>query len=113
MIDFQSLVGDSADNIPGIKGIGPVMAAKLINEYKTLKEIYKNIDRIVPQKIKEKLLLYKDDAEISYKLATLDKNVAVAKSISDIKIDYDYDKATNFLNSFGFHNLIKRIPVSY
>ena len=46
MIDFFSLVGDSVDNIPGVKGIGPKTAQDLLSKYKTLGSIYKNLNKI-------------------------------------------------------------------
>lgn len=46
--DYMALVGDTADNVPGVKGVGEKTAAKLIAEYKTLDKIYKNIAKIKP-----------------------------------------------------------------
>jgi DNA polymerase-1 len=109
MVFFQALVGDTSDNIPGVKGIGPVTASKLIKEYSTLDGIYENIDKITPQRIKEKLINYRNDAEISAKLATLDREVEVNDDFSAMKIDYNHDRIVEFLNSLGFAHLIKRV----
>ncbi len=68
--DFQALVGDSSDNIPGVKGIGVKTAAKLINEYKTLENIYSHIDEIKGA-LKKKLIEGKENAFLSRKLVTL------------------------------------------
>jgi len=69
--DFLSLTGDTADNIPGVKGIGPKTAAKLINEFGTLEEIYKNIDKVKPDRVRKLLEDGKTKAFLSKKLVQL------------------------------------------
>ncbi len=68
--DFQALVGDSSDNIPGVKGVGVKTAAKLINEYKTLENIYEHIDEIKGA-LQKKLIEGKENAFLSRELVTL------------------------------------------
>ncbi|QCI28571.1 DNA polymerase I [Caminibacter pacificus] len=77
--DFQALVGDSSDNIPGVKGVGVKTAAKLINQYQTLENIYEHIDEIKGA-LKKKLIEGKENAFLSRELVTLktdlfDKNL--------------------------------------
>ncbi|MDA0072332.1 DNA polymerase I [Brachyspira hyodysenteriae] len=74
IIDLLSLMGDASDNIPGVKGVGEKTALKLLDEYKSLDGIYENIDSI-KGKIQEKLLESKDMAYMSYKLATIERNI--------------------------------------
>lgn len=69
--DYQALLGDSADNVPGVKGVGKVTAQKLLNQYGTLKNIYAHIDEIKPAGVQNKLRMYEDDAWRSQKLVTL------------------------------------------
>jgi DNA polymerase-1 len=76
-IEFQALIGDSVDNVPGVRGIGPKTAEKLINEYKTVENIYANIENIVGN-TREKLQVGKDSAFMSRKLVTL---------VDDLQID--------------------------
>lgn len=109
MIDFQAIVGDKADNVPGVKGIGPIGAAKLLNTYGTLEAIYENINYVLPLKARERLLTYKADAEISKKLVTLNKNVKIFEIFPSIKFNYDQNTAYNFLASLGFSGLINRM----
>jgi DNA polymerase-1 len=73
--DFQSLLGDSADNVPGVRGVGKVTAQKLLNEYETLENIYKNIDSIAPAGVQKKLIASEDDAWMSQKLVTLKRDL--------------------------------------
>ena len=69
-INFQALLGDSSDNVPGVKGVGVKTAAKLINEYHTLENIYAHIDEIKGA-VKKKLIEGKENAFLSRKLVTL------------------------------------------
>ena len=84
IIDLKALMGDSSDNIPGVKGIGEKTALKLLQEYKTLDGIYENIDKITG-KTKEKLLADKENAYMSYEIATIYKKVPLDFKIEDLK----------------------------
>lgn len=78
ILDLLSLTGDSADNVPGVKGVGLKTAAKLLNEYKSLEGIYENIESIKGA-IKTKLLAGKEDAFFSKKLIILDDSLEMKK----------------------------------
>ncbi len=80
--DYLGIVGDSSDNIPGVKGIGPINAKELLKTYKTLENIYESLEKINP-KLKEKLLKSKEEAFLSKKLATIKKDVKEILSISE------------------------------
>lgn len=69
--DYQSLLGDSADNVPGVKGVGKVTAQKLLSQFDTLQGIYDNIDEVKPAGVQKKLRDFEDDAWRSQKLVTL------------------------------------------
>ncbi|MBZ7980490.1 DNA polymerase I [Campylobacter sp. RM12642] len=71
MLDYLTLVGDSADNFKGIPGIGPVAAKKLLNEYDSLDNVYKNLNVLGNKSSQKKLAEHKDDAVLSKKLAKL------------------------------------------
>ena len=68
IVDYKAMVGDTSDNIPGVRGVGPKTATKLLNEYETLDAIYDNIDAIKGATHK-KLVEGKDNAYLSQKLA--------------------------------------------
>ena len=74
IVDLKALMGDSSDNIPGVSGIGEKTAIKLLSEYQTIDNLYDHIDEL-KGKVKEKLVSDKDNAYMSYKLATIDKNI--------------------------------------
>ena len=86
-VDYQSLVGDSSDNISGISGIGPKSARVLINNFKSLEGIYENIDRLrdfLSPRLVSKIIDGKNDAYLSKKLVELKK---------DLLISFDLDSA--------------------
>ena len=74
-INFQAIVGDSSDNVPGVKGIGKVGASKLINKYHTLENIYDDIKNAGTANIQKKLLEGKESAFLSRELVTMKTDV--------------------------------------
>ncbi len=83
VIDVQSLMGDSSDNVPGVPGIGPKKAAELINEFGTLDGLYKNLDHVKNDRIRNLLRDYRDQAYISRKLVTLKNDVELPEYKSE------------------------------
>lgn len=75
VIDVQSLMGDSSDNVPGVPGIGPKKAAELINQFGSLDNLYQNLDQVKNDRIRQLLSDYKDQAYISKQLVTLHTDV--------------------------------------
>ena len=84
IIDLKALMGDSSDNIPGVKGIGQVTAVKLIQQYTSLDGVYANIENI-GGKLKEKLVEGKDMAYLSYKLAIIVTDKKLPFSLQDLE----------------------------
>ncbi|WP_434245354.1 DNA polymerase I [Borreliella burgdorferi] len=74
--DYLAIVGDRSDNIPGIKGIGAKGAANLLREFKTLDEIYSNLE-IINKKHRELLIKEKENAFLSYELVSLEENLKI------------------------------------
>ncbi len=110
IIDLKSLMGDSSDNIKGVKGIGEKTALKLLQEYKTLNGIYENIDKI-SGKTKEKLIDGKNDAYISYELATIVTNVPIEISIDDIKYKGNQTGLNDLYEELEFYSFLKKDKV--
>jgi DNA polymerase-1 len=95
--DYQSILGDSADNVPGVKGIGKVGAEKLLKEYGDLDTIYANID-LIKGATQKKLIASKDAAYMSKELVTLHPNVFDCKDFNFD--DYKMDVENPFLNIY-------------
>ena len=110
VVDYKALRGDTSDNIPGIKGIGPKTAQQLLEKYGHLEGVLADCENIEKKSVKEKICAEKDIAILSKKLATI---------IRDVDIDFDFDKAdiilpdinkvSEFLRSMQFYSFIKNI----
>ena len=112
MIDLKALMGDSSDHIPGVKGIGEKTAISLISKYGSLDELYNNIDS-VSGKTKEKLLADKDNAYMSYDLATIYREVPLDFTLDDCKYNpTDNNKFRELLEEFEFHSLLKKLDLN-
>ena len=107
IIDLKALMGDSSDNIPGVKGIGEKTALKLLQEYKNLNGIYENIDKI-SGKTKEKLLNDKDNAYMSYEIATIYKEVPLNFQIEDLKYLGKTDQLNRLYEELEFFSFLKK-----
>ena len=111
MIDLKGLMGDSSDNIPGVKGIGEKTAIKLLKEYDTIDNLYKHIDD-VKGAVHNKLVLGKDSAFASLDLATIYREVPINVKLEDIKYDNNYSEdLVNIYKDLEFHSLIKKVSV--
>lgn len=82
LIEIKALMGDSSDNIPGVKGIGEKTAKKLISEYHNIDTVYEQLEELdVTKSVREKLRAGKEDAFMSRTLATIDQNVPLEEGI--------------------------------
>ncbi|MBQ7241138.1 MAG: DNA polymerase I [Bacilli bacterium] len=106
VVDLKAIMGDSSDNIPGVKGIGEKGALKLLHEYETLDGIYEHIDDIKGS-THEKLVNDKEQAYFSYKLATIDKNAPIEVEFEDLKYDGPKVTLNDFFKELEFYSLIK------
>ena len=109
IIDLKALMGDSSDNIPGVKGIGEKTALKLLHDYKTLDGIYENIDKIKGS-LHDKLVNDKDNAYMSYEIATIYREVPLEISIDDIKYLGPTDKLKDMYWDLEFYSFLKDEP---
>ncbi|MEL6711682.1 MAG: DNA polymerase I [Pseudomonadota bacterium] len=109
VIDYLALVGDSSDNIPGVKSVGPKTAALLLQEYKTLDNILDSVSQITKPSLQKNLITYKEDALLSRKLVILERDI-------DLKIDFiqyfQYKPVKNIdtlVDTFGFKVLSSKV----
>lgn len=106
VVDVLSLIGDTADNVPGVPGIGPKTAAELIENYHSLDGIYQNLEAMKESKRKQSLIENKDKAYLSQKLVILDDQVDHISSLDDIKIKISHvDQFKEFLLKQNFQSL--------
>lgn len=108
-IDYLALVGDSSDNVPGVKGIGPKGAQKLLQEFDTLEGIYANIEKITGS-TKEKLIASKENAFLSQKLVTIVTDVKLSTNLDDYRLKgFQWDELRALLLELGFKNFDKTL----
>lgn len=109
-IDLKSLMGDSSDNIPGVRGIGPKAAAALLEMYPSLDEIYQNLDSL-PNKYRTKLEADREMAFMSRQLVILHHDLPIKLSLTKAAIKVaDPPKLINKLRELEFFSLIQQIP---
>ena len=107
MIDLKALMGDASDNIPGVKGIGEKTALKLLTTYGSLSSIYEHIDEIKGS-VKDKLIQDKDNAYMSYNIATIYKEVPLNVELEELAyIPKDKNELYKIYNELEFYSLIK------
>ena len=112
MIDLKALMGDSSDNIPGVKGIGEKGAIKLVSEYKTIDNIYENIDKIKGA-MQIKLIDGKEDAYYSKDLVTIYREVPLNVTFDDLLYKGENaDELIDIYNDLGFYSLLRKINTS-
>lgn len=107
--EMKGLMGDKSDNIPGVPGIGEKTASKLIQEFGTVNELLKNIDKL-KGKLRENLEKYAEQAKISKYLATIVRDMPLEFNLDDNTYrEPDYDKLINLFRELEFYSLIERI----
>ncbi len=114
VVDYKALVGDSSDNIPGAKGIGPKTAVELLQNYKTVKELLNALETDqawdLNEKVKAKILENKENIVLSYDLAT-----ACFTALDDFDLEsckfsgFDKQKTLQIFNEYGFKSLLDRV----
>ena len=108
MIDLKALMGDSSDNIPGVKGIGEKTAINLIEKFGSLKNLYDNIDKVTG-KTKEKLEADKENAFMSYDIATIYREVPIPFTLDDCKYEgIKRDELFKYLEELEMPSLIRK-----
>lgn len=110
-VDFQSLVGDNSDNVPGVKGIGAKGAAGLLHNFKTLDGIYENIDKITSKRTQELLKIYKEDAYRSQQLVRLREDLLENFNLQDCQMPHQNPllKITESLKAYEINSVLKKI----
>lgn len=88
-IDYQALIGDSADNVPGVRGIGKVTAQKLLSQFKSLDGIYGRLDEVTPPRIRGLLESHRDDAFRSRELVKLRSDVLEKLDFGDFAMHFE------------------------
>lgn len=114
MIDYLALIGDTSDDIPGVKGIGEKSATPLIQKFGTIENIYQHIEEIEKPAIKKKLIEGKENAFLSKDLATIHCEVPIEIDFEKAKFENpDFDKLRDIFLDLEFKNLYNRLLKIY
>ncbi len=108
LLDYFALTGDSADNIPGVPGVGPKTAQKLIDRYGNLEKLYAEVDGMKPARLRELLLVHRDDAFLSRDLIRLDSEARIPEQPEAYRRRKpDPDALRQLLTELEFFTLLK------
>lgn len=110
-IDVKGLMGDTSDNIPGVKGIGEKTAFGYIQKFKSIEALYENLDdEIVKNAARQKLIDGKEMAFLSKTLCTIDRNVDLGVTIDDFKRqEYNVPRLTELFVNLEFNAFLKSL----
>ncbi len=111
MIDFKALKGDTTDNIPGLPGVGDKTAAKLLEDYGSLDGVFRHLDEVKPDKLRDKLLDNKDDVLLWRDLVTIERHAPVHLDMAAAKLgQYDRAEVIRLFREYEFRTLVERLP---
>lgn len=108
LIELKGLMGDTSDNIPGVPGVGPKTAMKLIKEYTDVETVLANIDKVSGKSLKTKLSEHQEEALLSKKLATIYTDAPVDLSMSAYELAPLKEEARTVLQDLEFRNMYER-----
>ncbi len=110
--DVFALMGDASDNVPGVPGIGPKTAVKLIKEYGSLENVIQNAERIKGRKVRENLKKYADQALLSKELVRLRRQAPVEVNPDSLMLrEPDYEKLAAIFRELEFKSFLEQLPV--
>jgi len=103
IIDLLGLMGDSSDNVPGVRGVGEKSAVKLIQQFGSLDNALKNAELVTNKRVRNGLLEYKKEALLSRELVTIDVNMSLAVTIPELKRkEFDFDAVEDLFRLLEF-----------
>ncbi|WP_273759068.1 DNA polymerase I [Bartonella sp. ML70XJBT.G] len=110
MIDLQALIGDTTDNVPGIPGIGPKIAAQLLDQFDSLDLLLERVTEIKQTKRRENIQAYSEQAKISRELVRLKTDVPIDNDLDDFILEpQDGPRLIGFLKAMEFSTLTRRV----
>ncbi len=110
VVDFQALVGDTVDNVPGVPLIGPKIARELLARYGTLEDVLANADEIPQARRRNNLIEYREQALLSRQLVALDKHVPIEPDWDAARPGgMDHARLAEMFVQFGFRALADRV----
>jgi DNA polymerase I len=115
IIDFKALMGDSSDNIPGVKGIGEKKGLALVRQFGTLAALWESPEKIDNVRVREMVLAGKEEAELSYRLATIRRDLDLSSELSHLAWSLaalKQPRLASFLQSWEFSSLLVELDLA-
>ncbi len=114
-VDVKALMGDSSDNVPGVAGIGEKTAFSYIQKFKSIEQLYNNLDDdIIKPGARQKLIDGKEMALLSKQLCTIDRYVPMEFNLESTKVkEYDNERLTTIFSNLEFNAFLKKIGGSH
>jgi DNA polymerase-1 len=110
-VDYQALMGDPSDNVPGVPGVGEKTAQKLIQQFGSLERLYDSIDQVPSEALRERLTTHKDQAFLSRQLVRLDDSVPVDARLDDMaRRPFDAKTLRSLLHDLEFFQMLDELP---
>lgn len=108
VVDYLGLIGDSSDNVPGAKGIGPKTAIRLIDRYGSVEEILARADEVSSKRAREALLEHRSDIVLSKELVTIRVDLPVELQLETLRVAApDRDKLRDVFLDLEFHSMVR------
>lgn len=108
LLDLFALIGDSSDNVPGVPGVGPKTADKLISSYGSLEGLFANLENLGSAKLKDKLVQHRESAFLSRQLIDLKSDVALPESLDAYRVrGENVEELARLYGELEFNNLLK------
>jgi DNA polymerase-1 len=110
IIDYLGLCGDTSDNIPGVPGIGPKTAVKLLTEYGTMENLLDSAENIKAKKQRENLIEFREQALLSKELATIKTDVPIEFDLEKLRVgDRDEPRLIELFRSYSFGSYLQKL----
>lgn len=111
IIDMLSLSGDTADNIPGVEGVGVKTAAKLMAQYGTVEKLYEGVDEMKKSKLKERLIKHREEVYLNRNIIKVKADVEVDYDLEDMSVEPFGQDIAVFLHEYELKSLIREFDI--
>ncbi len=111
LVDYKALVGDKSDNIPGVPGIGPKTASRLLQAYGSLEGIYEHLDEIKPERVRKALEEHKESVFRARDLVRIRTDLPLRLDLDACRLGrFDRDEILKIFHELEFRSLMQRLP---
>ncbi|MGD2205396.1 MAG: DNA polymerase I [Anaerolineae bacterium] len=111
LIDYKALIGDTSDNVPGVRGVGKKTATRLLKKYGSVEAIYEHLDEVRSTRFRNALEKGRDEAFLSKHLVTITTKVPVELDLAGCRVgEFDREQVAELFRTLEFRSLMERLP---